>query len=266
MDGEKLSPLERTVGSEPSYFEVQAYMGTTKHMGGLDATEELVELCGIGEDTYVLDVGCGVGATACHLAKRHAARVLGVDISGEMIDWAKRRAKREGVEHGVEFRVADAQSLPFESALFDVVISESVLSFIEDKRRALGECVRVVKPGGWVGLNEETWVQTPVPAELVAGVARIWDIRVEIPSADGWETLLASAGLRDVVARPYRFDARRESSQVRRYRLEDMVRMLTRTLSLYLKRPAFRRYMRGRRSLPQGLFAYLGYGIYAGRR
>jgi SAM-dependent methyltransferase len=66
---------------EPSYFELQAYVGTTKHMGGFETTKALIELCHINKDTYVLDAGCGVGATACYLAKRYGCSVVGVDIS-----------------------------------------------------------------------------------------------------------------------------------------------------------------------------------------
>ncbi|MDI6888137.1 MAG: class I SAM-dependent methyltransferase [Methanocellales archaeon] len=83
-------------------------------MGGLKATRELIELCHINKGKYVLDVGCGVGKTPCYVAKMYGCRVVGVDISERMVDRAKERAKREGVENRVEFRVADAQNLPFD--------------------------------------------------------------------------------------------------------------------------------------------------------
>jgi len=94
---------------EPSYyyFELEAYWGT-KHMGGLKATEELIELCHINKGKYILEVGCGVGITACYIAKRYGCRVVGMDISERMIDKSKKRAKREGVEDRVKFTVADA--------------------------------------------------------------------------------------------------------------------------------------------------------------
>jgi len=109
-----------------TFFDFAAEVGLTKHLGGLGATEELIELCHIGEGKYVLDVGCGAGVTPCFLAKRYGCRVVGVDISEGMVERSKERAKREGVADGVEFRVADAQDLPFEDDLFDAVITESV--------------------------------------------------------------------------------------------------------------------------------------------
>jgi arsenite methyltransferase len=255
----------KTQEPEPSYFELQAYVGTTKHMGGFETTKALIELCHINKDTYVLDAGCGVGATACYLAKRYGCSVVGVDISEGMIARSNERAKRERVKDSVEFRVADVRDLPFDGALFDVVICESVATFIEDKRQVASELVRVTKPGGYVGLNEEIWLKTP-PTELVEFAKRTWEIKAQVPNADNWVGLLESAGLCDIVVQTYKFDARRESTQVQRYRFQDMWRMFYRTLFLYIKSSAFRRYMKDRKYLPKNLFEYLGYGIFVGRK
>jgi len=257
--------LEDISELESPYFDLQAYVGTTKHMGGLKTTKELIELCHIDKDKYILDVGCGVGATPCYLAKRHVCRVVGVDISERMIEGAKERAIREGIEDRVEFRVTAAQALPFEDALFDVVIAESVTTFIEDKGRAISEYVRVIKPGGYVGLNEETWIKIPPPTELVESVARIWG-SAKPETSDGWVGLLEGSGLREIVVRTYEFNALKESSQLLRYSLEDLLRMFWRTLSLYIRSSAFRRYMKGRQRLPKQIWEYLGYGIYVGRK
>ena len=81
-----------------SYFDLQAYVGTTKHLGGLETTKELVELCHIGQDSYVLDIGSGVGATACYLAKTHGCRVMGIDLHQSMVE----RAIERGVGNRLE--------------------------------------------------------------------------------------------------------------------------------------------------------------------
>jgi len=85
MVSKKQSSIEEKTETENSYFELQAYWGMTKHMGGLKATRQLVELCHISEDKYVLVVGCGVGVTPCYLVKRYGCRVVGVDLSDKMI-------------------------------------------------------------------------------------------------------------------------------------------------------------------------------------
>ncbi len=148
----QLMSKERLSSEESSYFGLQALWGATKHMGGLKATEELRESCHIDKDKYILEVGCGTGMTVCYLAKRHGCRVVGVDISEGMIGWSTKRAKRARVEDRVEFKVGDAQDLPFKDALFDAVICESVTAFV-DKQKALSEYIRVTKPGGISGLT-----------------------------------------------------------------------------------------------------------------
>lgn len=250
---------------EVSYFELQAYTGTTKHMGGLETTKELVQLCHVGADTHVLDVGCGVGATACYLAKTDGCRVVAVDLRKSMIARSRERAKEEGVEDRVEFRVADAQDLPFEDSLFDVVLCESVATFIEDKQQVAREFARVVKPGGYVGLNEEIWISTP-PDGLAEDAKRIFDVEPDIPTADDWQRILEDAGLRPVVVKPYKFDTRREASQLGRYRWSDMLRMFYRTVALSLRRPDFREYMKKRRRLPKDVFHYFGYCLFVCRK
>jgi len=250
---------------ELSYFELQAYIGTTKHLGGFETTKALIELCHIGKDTRVLEVGCGVGATACYLAKKYGCNVVGVDLRESMIARSNERAQKEGVEERVEFRVADAQDLPFDDALFDVVLCESVATFVKDKPKVVSEYARVTRPGGHVGMNEELWIKTP-PAELVERVRQIWDIKPDIPTLEDWMGFLENAGLRDVVVQTYKFDARRESSQIKRYGFQDMWRMFYRTLFLYVRNPAFRKYMAERQSLPKDIFRYLGYAIFVGRR
>jgi ubiquinone/menaquinone biosynthesis C-methylase UbiE len=258
---------EKALEPEISYFGLQAYWGATKHMGGLKATKELIELCHIKKDTYVLDVGCGVGATSCYLAKNYGCKVVGVDISEMMIYRANERKKREHVEDRVEFRVTDVQNLPFENDIFDIVISESVITFVKDKQRAINECVRVTKPGGYVGLNEETWMKTP-PQEIVEYYYRTWDIKAETLTSDDWKELLRKPGLKDIVVRTYKFKSSlSEYIDELRFYIKDYPGMLYRALSLYIKSPAFRKYTKGRyTSLPKNFFEYLGYGIYVGRK
>jgi len=261
--------LSQEKASEPeiSYFELQAYWGATKHMGGLKATKELIELCHIKKDTYVLDVGCGVRATSCYLAKNYGCKVVGIDISGMMIYRANERRKREHVEDRVEFRVADVQNLPFENDIFDVVISESVITFVKDKQKAINECVRMTKLGGYVGLNEETWMKTP-PQEIVEYYYRTWDIKAETLTSDDWKELLRKSGLKDIIMRIYKFKSSlSEYVDELRFYIKDYPGMLYRALSLYIKSPTFRKYTKRRyTSLPKNFFEYLGYGIYVGRK
>jgi len=260
--------LSQEESPELSYFELQAYWGVTKHIGSLKATEELIELCHISENKCVLDVGCGVGVTSCYLAKRHGCRVVGVDISERMIDRSNERARREGIESRVAFRVADAQNLPFGDNLFDAVISESVTVFVEDKRKAINEYVRVTKPGGYIGLNECTWIKTPPPAALLEYTSRVFS--AEFLTSDDWKGLLEGSGLRETEARIREVNLLSEYIEgirwLRLLGLKEYSRALYRFLSLYIKSPSFRKYAKAIRPVPRDYFEYVGYGIYVGRK
>jgi SAM-dependent methyltransferase len=104
---------------EEQFFDFAAEVGLTKHLGGLEGTETLVELCHIEGGSRVLDVGCGVGQTAVHLATQIGCHVTGVDILPRMVERSEERARRAGVADLTTFRVADAQDLPFDDETFD---------------------------------------------------------------------------------------------------------------------------------------------------
>lgn len=260
---QELEPRRAEV--ERSYFELQAAFGFTKHTGGLKATKELIELCQIGEGKYVLEVGCGVGRTSCYIAENQGGRMVGVDISEKMIDRSKTKAKRKGVEERTEFRVADVQNLPFEDATFDAVIGESVTAFPEDKKRAVSEHVRVTKPGGYVGLNETTWIKTP-PPELAEYFSRTTGAKPE--TSDGWKELLEGSGLTDIVARTYKISALDQwINEIRGLDIGDYLGAWSRFLSLLIKSPACRSFAKEALSMPKSIFKifeYMGYGRYVG--
>jgi ubiquinone/menaquinone biosynthesis C-methylase UbiE len=187
-----------------------------------------------------------------------------------MIERSNERARREGVEDSVEFRAADVQDLPFEDDLFDAVMGESITAFPEDKQRAVNEYVRVTKPGGYVGLNESTWMKTPVPAELVEWVSQDLSANAKVLTSDGWVGLLEGAGLREIVVRTHEINTRNETREIfRRYGCRGMLGVLCRILSLYARSPAYRRLAKKVREggvTPENLDEYFGCGIYAGRK
>lgn len=255
---------------EQHFFDFAAEAGLTKHFGSLEATDKMVDLCHIGPESYVLDVGCGVGATPCHLAKAYGCRVVGVDILPRMIERSKERALKMSVADLVEFRVADAQDLPFDDDIFDAVITESVTSFPKDKQKAVNQYARVLKPGGAVGLNESTWLKVPPPPELVEWVRQDIGATVEPQTADGWKDLLVNAGLEDIVVILEPVDVKAESRGIlQRYGLGGMVSTLTRAFRMYLRNPNYRQFVKDVNQgglIPDNFKEYFGYGIFVGRK
>lgn len=258
------------MSNQQTFFDFAAQVGITKHIGSLEATEALIELCHIGKDKYILDVGCGVGATPTFIAKKYGCRVVGVDILPAMVERSKERAKREGLSDRVEFRVADAQDLPFDDNLFDAVITESVTAFPKDKQQAVNEYARVTKPGSHVGLNESTWLKVPPPPELIAWASQDLGANIGPLTSSEWTGLLANAGLSDIVTKTFAIDLRNEGKgMLRRYGWGGVLGIIGRMLSLYATNPAYRKFVKEIREneiTPTNLDEYFGYGLYVGRK
>lgn len=254
----------------PSFFDFAATVGLTKHLGGVEATQALVELCQIGAGKLVLDVGCGAGVTPCRLAQTTGCRVVGVDLLQAMIERSRERAQRQGLQALVEFKTADAQDLPFEDGLFDAVISESVTAFPSDKQKAVCEYARVTKAGGYVGLNEATWLKTPPPPEIVAWAAQDLGANVGPLSSEGWSGLLQAAGLELVYSKTSAIRLQDEERGIlQRYGLGGLLGVLGRMLRLYASSPQYRRFVKQVRQAglaPKNLEEYFGYGLFVGRK
>lgn len=114
----------------------------------------------------VLDLGSGAGID-CFLAAREVGptgKVIGVDMTPEMIAKARANAEKGGYTN-VEFRLGEIEALPVADASVDVVISNCVLNLSPEKDRVLGEVARVLKPGGRVVVSDLV-SDLPVPEVL----------------------------------------------------------------------------------------------------
>lgn len=128
----------------------------------------------------VLDVGCGLATAAMAVAEAVAPGgwVLGLDASRLMVDEATRRAASRGL--AVEFRVGDAQRLDLPDASFDACRSERTLQWVEEPARAVSEMVRVLRPGGRLGLIDTDWgtltIDHPDQAATERVLRGVWSI------------------------------------------------------------------------------------------
>jgi len=120
----------------------------------------LVRFAGVKSGQRVLDVACGTGVVAVTAAMHAGARVTAADLTPELLEVARENARVGGVE--IDFHEADVEKLPFKDAEFDVVLSQFGHMFAPRPAVAVGEMLRVLKPGGTIAFT--TW-----PPELLMG-------------------------------------------------------------------------------------------------
>jgi ubiquinone/menaquinone biosynthesis C-methylase UbiE len=113
-------------------------------------------------DLVLADIGCGTGSLTFELA-RFARRVIGIDLSPEMLRRARAAAKERDIRN-VEFRHGDALKLPLDSAGVDAAFCVMVLHFLPDPERAVAGLCRIVRPGGSVVLvdlveHKQEWMR-----------------------------------------------------------------------------------------------------------
>jgi ubiquinone/menaquinone biosynthesis C-methylase UbiE len=144
-DLQALKARQQTAWSSGDY----AVIGTTLQIVG----EELCEALDVRSGQKVLDVAAGNGNVSLAAARRWCD-VIATDYVQALLDRARERAAAERLD--IEFQQADAESLPFADASFDVVVSTFGVMFTPDQDRAAAEMLRVCKPGGKIGLANWT--------------------------------------------------------------------------------------------------------------
>jgi len=156
------------------------------------------------EGEVVLDLGSGAGADVLISARRvrPTGRAIGIDMTDEMLELARRNAAETGIEN-VEFRKGYLEDIPLPDASVDVVISNCVINLCGDKAQVLREAARVLRPGGRFAIsdviadpsmNETTKADMAAWTGCVAGALTQSEVRVA----------LAAAGLENVEIRETR--------------------------------------------------------------
>lgn len=127
----------------------------TSEEAQLRLTEQVIAFADVPPGAWVLDAGCGVGGTAVLLAQAHGCHVDGITLSERQVRRATRRAEAAGVTRTTRFRVMDALATDYQDGVFDAVIALESCEVMPDKERFLGECARVLRPGGTLAVA--TW-------------------------------------------------------------------------------------------------------------
>jgi ubiquinone/menaquinone biosynthesis C-methylase UbiE len=146
---QKIETGLKLAGKDLDFLKVDDLMPVDEfHTRGRKATREMADMVNLCATARVLDVGCGLGGTARHLAEEYQCSVIGVDLTEEYVTAGTRLTELVGLSERVELRHASALDLPFEDDRFDIVWTQHVQMNIADKNRFFSEIARVLKPGG----------------------------------------------------------------------------------------------------------------------
>lgn len=158
-------PAVETVFSE-SYEQLEGYVPDADLALGCGIPTEFAQ---IKKGDTVLDLGSGAGndVFVARSLTGETGRVIGVDMTEEMIAKAEANRRKLGYEN-VEFRLGDIEDMPLDDNIIDVAISNCVLNLVPDKERAYAEVYRVLKPGGHFSISDIVTIGELTPAVRAA--------------------------------------------------------------------------------------------------
>ena len=155
--------------------------------------------------TKAVDVGCGIGGSSRHIAKKYGCTANGITLSPYQANRGNELAKEQSIDHLASFQVADALDMPFQTNTFDLVWSLESGEHMPDKQQFVNELLRVATPGGriiivtWCHRDLETHEDglTPKEQKLLAKINRAYYLP-KWCSVHDYVQLLEKQGVTDV--------------------------------------------------------------------
>ncbi len=173
---------------------VRFVLGDSWHPGGTALTVDIGRASGLAEGDRVLDVACGYGESARALSKAFGCSVAGVDLSPAILQTAASATKEAHLDGLVTFQSGDGEALPFADDSFGLVICECSLCTFPNKKAAIAEMARVLRPGGHIVIADVTLRLSPLSEPLESLVSSILCVASALPLAE-YGALLAETGL-----------------------------------------------------------------------
>ncbi len=155
-------------------------------------------IAGLAAGETVLDLGSGAGFD-CFLAGKQVGptgRVIGVDMTPDMVSRARAIAKEDGVTN-VEFRLGEIEHLPGANAAVDAILSNCVVNLSPDKPAVYRDAFRALKSGGRIAISDVVAL-APLPASVQSDLDAIAGCVAGAATVDDIEGMLHEAGFRDI--------------------------------------------------------------------
>jgi cyclopropane fatty-acyl-phospholipid synthase-like methyltransferase len=149
----------------------------------------------------ILDIGCGIGGPTFEMARNYGAQTVGIDLESALIKRAQYDAAEAGLGDRCSFQTVTQGPLPFPDSSFDIVTSAGAFTQTSDKPAILAECMRVLRPGGYVSCYE--WQKADgIADDAYSEDMRYWfeleELTYAMESLKGYETHLRNIGFTDV--------------------------------------------------------------------
>lgn len=197
-------------GPEPSLDKMSTAMGYSKEeINGVPEGANMglgcgnpVALASLKKGETVVDLGSG-GGFDCFLAAKEVGetgKVIGVDMTPEMISKARKNAEKVGTGN-VEFRLGEIEHLPVADNSADIIMSNCVINLSPDKLRVYRDAFRVLKPGGRLAISDIV-ATAPIPDEIKENLALLTACVGGAATVEDTVDMLKNAGFQDIKIKP----------------------------------------------------------------
>ena len=233
------SPIVPCCGMPPGSIEKmsQAYGYTKEQIDSVPEGANMGLGCGnpqaiasLKPGETVLDLGSG-GGFDCFLAAKsvgESGRVIGVDMTADMVSKARRNSEKLGVKN-VEFRLGEIEHLPVADNTADIIMSNCVINLSPDKAKVFNEVFRVLKPGGCFTCYEWMRIDAPYSDDMLRWL-KLEELTYVLETTESFAQMIRDAGFADVQATDasdwYRRECRREYELIRGDLYPRMVELL----------------------------------------
>lgn len=162
--------------------------------GGLESTSAICATLGLKPGVRVLDVGCGIGGSAFHMAREYGAHVTGVDLLPQLVAQGRQRAAERGIDK-VRLLSGNILEVDLPDDGFDLIYSRDAIMYNEDKAAVFGRMRGLLAPGGSLFISDYGRGPEPLSNDFVDYVA---ETGYYLHRAHEYATALEDAGFTDV--------------------------------------------------------------------